>query len=510
MSTIIIKTHSATQTINQITEITKDGKPTIIEAQKFVNYELLDAELQKAPHHIITKRVKNDLHVSLEVEGVASDLIIKGFYDYDEQALIGQAEDGNYYYYIPDTAEVADYVTQLEAGDIEGQALGGPGQQNPWWIGAGDDAGFAILPWLVGLAGLGAAIAVLGKDDSDDKETAVIAIPKPGINAKEDGSVTVTPIDDATETEITYIDEEGQEQTVTFTKDPVTGEWVDNNPNDTLSVNPTTGEVTIPPNAVKDGSEVTANQTTPKGTSGPATVIAKDDIPEPTIIAQDDGSVTVTPIDDATETEITYIDEDGQEQIVTFTKDPSTGEWVDNNPNDTISVDSTTGEVTIPADAVKDGSAVTANQTTPKGTSGPATAIAKDDIPEPILEAPTIEFESTGDDDVYNSEEVGEDGTITATVKVPNSTQVGDTLIINGEVYLVSQDIIDDGQAVEVQPSDEVKASIQQYLKEIVKEATATAPAADTTVPDAPAINFEPTGDDDIYNSEEVGPDGTI
>ncbi|WP_165525640.1 hypothetical protein, partial [Psychrobacter pygoscelis] len=74
--------------------------------------------------------------------------------------------------------------------------------------------------------------------------------------------------------------------------------------------------------------------------------------------------------------------------------------------------------------------------------------------------APVIGFESTGADDVYNSEEVGEDSTITATVTVPEGTKVGDTLTVNGEVAPVTQAIIDDGVAIEIAPGTEVSASV--------------------------------------------------
>ncbi|WP_250162899.1 hypothetical protein [Psychrobacter sp. WY6] len=137
MNTIIVKTNDSTQTIDQVQVVTKDGTPTIITAMDKVNYDFYDTAIGRAPNHIITKRIKNDLHVSFEEEGQESDLIIEGFYDNPDSALIGIAEDGEYYYYIPDTGETYDYVTQLEMGDVEGQALGGTdyvAAAIPWWI----------------------------------------------------------------------------------------------------------------------------------------------------------------------------------------------------------------------------------------------------------------------------------------------------------------------------------------------------------------------------------------
>ena len=137
MNTIIVKTNDATQIVSQVEVVTKDGVPTVIKATDKVNYEFHNTAIDRAPNHIITKRVANDLHVSFEENGEDSDLIIEGFYDSADSALVGIAEDGEYYYYIPDTGETYDYVTQLEAGDVEGQALGGEeyvAAAIPWWI----------------------------------------------------------------------------------------------------------------------------------------------------------------------------------------------------------------------------------------------------------------------------------------------------------------------------------------------------------------------------------------
>ncbi|WP_201568897.1 Calx-beta domain-containing protein, partial [Psychrobacter sp. JCM 18900] len=168
MNTIIVKTNDATQTVAQVQVVTKDGKPTIIKAMDKVNYEFHDAAIGRAPNHIITKRLKNDLHISFEEDGKESDLIIEGFYDEADSALLGIAEDGEYYYYIPDTGETYDYVTQLETGDIEGQALGGTeyiAAAIPWWIPAA--AG-------LGLAGLVVGLSSGGGDDDKPIEPAPI------------------------------------------------------------------------------------------------------------------------------------------------------------------------------------------------------------------------------------------------------------------------------------------------------------------------------------------------
>ncbi len=112
---------------------TKDKTVTRIQATKPANYELYSDKFNEAPNHIVTKRVGNDLEVSFSSTDPQADLIIEGYFDYPESYLIGQAADQSYYYYIPDTGEVGDYVSILQADAVSGHALGGEGFATPWW-----------------------------------------------------------------------------------------------------------------------------------------------------------------------------------------------------------------------------------------------------------------------------------------------------------------------------------------------------------------------------------------
>ncbi|MBE9591140.1 hypothetical protein IM753_09185 [Moraxella sp. K127] len=172
MKSISVKVNDSVQTIAEAKVITKDGQPTIIKANRNANYELINDATGRGPDHIVTKRVGKDLHVSFEENAEESDLIIENFYDYDKSALIGQAESGQYHYYVPDTGLTQDYVTELVIGDIEGQALGGQGYPAPWWIGAEEGSRFGIMPWLVGIAGI-AAVGALAGDDNDNTKAPV-------------------------------------------------------------------------------------------------------------------------------------------------------------------------------------------------------------------------------------------------------------------------------------------------------------------------------------------------
>ncbi|MFL1731975.1 hypothetical protein, partial [Moraxella oculi] len=170
---IALKIHNATQTVANHTVIVKDGKPTVIKAASKVNYELLDVARGTAPDHIITKRVGKNLHIILDKEGQDDDIIIEGYYEKADSALVGLSEDGKYYYYIPDTGEVGDYVTELAIGDAEGQALGGQSYIHPWWVGeaeASTKVKVAVLPWIIGLTGTGGIVALTKSKDDDKKQ----------------------------------------------------------------------------------------------------------------------------------------------------------------------------------------------------------------------------------------------------------------------------------------------------------------------------------------------------
>ncbi|GAF53124.1 hypothetical protein [Psychrobacter sp. JCM 18900] len=174
MNTIIVKVNNKVETVAEHTVVLKDETPTVIKAVNRTNYELLDTTVNRAPNNVVTKRVDKNLHISFENDGQGPDLIIEGFYDNADSALIGIAEDGSYYYYLPDTGDVTDYVTELQMGEAQSQSLAGDSQISPWWVGATEAEGFAALPWLLGLAGVGVAAAALGGGGGDDNDSAPV------------------------------------------------------------------------------------------------------------------------------------------------------------------------------------------------------------------------------------------------------------------------------------------------------------------------------------------------
>ena len=146
------------------------GQPVRIKAQAGAKYELQEAGRKKpvGPDYIKAKRVGNDLHILFENENEAS-LIIEGYYS--EMApgyngVIGQAENGSFYEYIPEDPRVPGLIPELvEGGQAVNVALGGA-EVNP----VGAVVAFAAFPLLgtLGLLGAGAAAAYYAnKNDSN-------------------------------------------------------------------------------------------------------------------------------------------------------------------------------------------------------------------------------------------------------------------------------------------------------------------------------------------------------
>ncbi|MEW5558966.1 Ig-like domain-containing protein, partial [Enterobacter asburiae] len=145
------------------------------------NIELIDEQTGHAPQVIVTKRVGNDLVLVFEGEDREdADLILEDYYKNDELHLIGRAENGQYYEFIPTTGDVADYTPALADGGSSELALGGEGVlvADP----AADGYGFGWLPWLLigggvaGAAGIAAAVAGKGHHDDDDAHRISVTI----------------------------------------------------------------------------------------------------------------------------------------------------------------------------------------------------------------------------------------------------------------------------------------------------------------------------------------------
>ncbi|WP_147284923.1 beta strand repeat-containing protein, partial [Suttonella indologenes] len=359
------------------------------------------------------------------------------------------------------------------------------------------------------------------KAQNGDSSTTV----KPDIKAGPDGSAIVTLHPDAEKSTITYTDEKGKGKIVTVSKDPKTNEWTSSDPA-AVSID-ASGEkpvITVAGTDIKDGSTVTATQSTAAGASDPASVKVADNTPEPTIKAEENGSVSVTPSKEATEVNIRYTDESGKEKTVTVSKDPNNNKWTGDNPS--VSVDKDTGTVSIPADKVKDGSEVTANQTVDGQKSNDATDRAKETATQadttPPVKAPSAPTGVTiGDgDDTITANEIDQDGKVTVTVELPDDAKAGNTLVVNGEETTLTDKHIEAGKVDVKVPVSKDGQGKEFTATATIKDgnntsgpASDTATQADTTPPvKAPSA---PTGvtigdGDDTITANEIDQDGKV
>ena len=458
---ISVKINNGKETVEAVKFNTAKQK-VVLKAQPNVNYELVDDATQYAPEMIDTKRVGNDLYIAFEGTDINKDvdLVLEGYYEHDNtELLLGLAEDGQYYAYVPQSGVESDAVTLLAEQVFAPQALGGNSVATPFW---------AFNPnWLwvaAGVAAIGGIIAIVNDDgngSSSNKNTNnsdstnngnktnngdnanngnntnnnggnanngdTTAPAKPTVEVKDNGSVEVTPPADADtkSVEVSYTDEAGTAKTATLTKGE-DGTWTSNNPD--VAVDPATGKATIPADKVQDGSPVKAKATDTAGNTGEeGTVNAGNNNPDTTAPSAPevtpstaDGSVTVKVPSDAEEgdtVEVTVTPEGSDTpEKVTLTKQPD-GSWTSDKPETVPSVEAGKDSTTIPEDKVKDGSEVTAQAKDPSGNeSTPVKANAGNNAATPDTTAPSAPevTPSTTDGSV--------------TVKVPSDAEAGDTV----------------------------------------------------------------------------------
>ena len=435
---ISVKINNGNKTIETV-KLNTSAQKVIIKAQPNVNYELVDEATQYAPEMIDTKRVGNDLYIAFEGTDInkESDLVLEGYYEYDNTELVlGMAEDGQYYAYVPQSGVESDAVTLLADQVFAPQALGGNSVTAPFW---------AFNPnWLwvaAGVAAVGGIIAAASgshgggssNNANNNSNTAkdTTAPAKPTVDAKDNGSVAVTPPadPDTQSVEVNYTDEAGTPKTATLTKGN-DGNWTSNNPD--VAVDPVSGKATIPADKVKDGSPVTAKATDNAGNTGEEGTANAGNNPDtttlgkPTIEAKMNGFVYITPPadEDTKSVEVHYIDEEGNPQTVTITKDADKG-WVSSNPDNDIWLNSETGKITLLAHKVKDGSLVKASATDNQGNTGEAATENAVSIPDTYAPSRPEPF-------YLEDRSIG--------VTMPKEAEVGDSVVIKGVIYIDEED----------------------------------------------------------------------
>ncbi|WP_394210406.1 Ig-like domain-containing protein, partial [Psychrobacter piscatorii] len=498
MKTITVKANNQVGTVAEHTVVTQNNIPTVIRATDKTNYELLDTASGRAPKNIVTKRVDKDLHISFENNSENADLIIEGFYDDIDGALVGVAEDGSYYYYLPDTGDVTDYVTELQVGEVQGQSLGGDGYATPWWIGATESEGFAALPWLLGLAGVGVAAAALGggsnNNDDDNSEADTTAPDAPSIDAFDGTTVTGNA-------------EPGSRVDILDTDDNVIG---------TVIADATTGAYEVTLNTpLANGEAINAVATDAAGN----TSAESDPINAPDTTAPDAPSIVIGNGD-----ALITADEISDNQVtisIGLPDNASVGDTVTVNgvdqqlTNDDIA--NSTATVTIDAPLEGQSLQVTASITDLAGNESTAVTASATRDTDDAPEAP--DSVAIGNGDAFITADEIEGNQVDVVVDLPESSSVGYTVIVNGVEKVLTDDDIEAGNVeVEIPAPEEgavleVSVRIEDTAGNVSPAVTANA-IRDTTAPDtppaAPVITDNVDGNGDLLDPAETIPDDGI
>ena len=196
MAAITVNIRTDSLVVNSLSITTKVAAASVVQAQKGMQYELLDQTTGLAPKHIVTMRSGNDLLITFEGSDVSQpDLIIRDYYDpavySSESAIIGRLENGNFYPFTPESRQVNDSVNLLAEQVAKTQQLTTiqtpmvAASFNPAWIAA---------PLLAG----GIALTVKDKNNNDnavsDSLQTQIATAKAAVQAAQAAQNTVEKV----------------------------------------------------------------------------------------------------------------------------------------------------------------------------------------------------------------------------------------------------------------------------------------------------------------------------
>ena len=233
--------------------------------------------------------------------------------------------------------------------------------------------------------------------DEIDVNVNVIAVTRPDapkVTANEEtATVSIQPIGDVDKVKVTYTPTGGTtEKTIEIVKED--GVWKENSdtPTPGVSVNSTSGVITLDHTVAKDGTEVKAVST--KGNSAESEVgTANDPVKQakpaaPKVTANEEtATVSIQPIGDVDKVKVTYTPTGGTtEKTIEIVKE--NGVWKDKSNTPGVSVDSTNGVITLDHTVAEDGTAVKAVAT--KGNSDEsAPGTANDPVKQAKPAAPT-------------------------------------------------------------------------------------------------------------------------
>ena len=176
---IKIVVHSEEQVLEELVLV--DGQSQYITSAEGLTYEIQEISKGTAPQEFILERSGDNLELYLTSESTVPEVIFEDYYLLDSPSpLVGMAEDGQFYTYVPQSGNEELLAWNLEDNDSTYQSLGyeTAGSAVPWW---------PIL--LAGLLLIGGAAAIAGaKSSSDDNDDNSAPAPATGLIVSDDGT----------------------------------------------------------------------------------------------------------------------------------------------------------------------------------------------------------------------------------------------------------------------------------------------------------------------------------
>jgi len=165
------------------------AKPVTVKAKAGARYQLAQVDNPIAPHTLRANRVGKHLHILLQ-DSQEADLIIEDYYEempVGPNALLGQAENGLVYEYIPQNANAADLMAKLsDGGQSVSMVLGGSPESFLVGLPQMGATGGVVPGWIA--TGFG-AMAVAA---SAVKPTPAVQVSPPGLALATDSGTSST------------------------------------------------------------------------------------------------------------------------------------------------------------------------------------------------------------------------------------------------------------------------------------------------------------------------------
>ncbi|MEX6498884.1 SasC/FmtB family protein [Staphylococcus warneri] len=337
-------------------------------------------------------------------------------------------------------------------------------------------------------------------------------------------SVTVIPQGDADKMTVHYVAPNGDPKEVIATK--VGNQWTLNDTPIGISIDNTSGAITVGYNGVQNGSEVTANESHGNSDASPearANVSMKEAMPTAPVVTQDEtnASVTVTPQGDADKMTVHYVAPNGDPKEVVATKVGN--QWTLNEVPTGISIDNTSGAVTVNYQGVQNGSEISASETHGNSDASPE-ARANVPMKEATPTAPVVTQDETnasvtvtpqGDADKMTVHYVAPNGDAKEVIATKvgnqwtlNETPTGISIDSASGAVTISYQGVQNGSEVTVNESHgNSDTSLEARANVPVKEAT---PMAPVITPDeaSASVTVTPQSDADKMTIHYVAPNG--